>query len=108
MSIKIRTEKVVLGSGLEARKVVSVQALAERDLPEMYLLEIPHCHSVGSNLWVNAAGIIGHLTTGGLYGEKLFQLYLESIRKCGDHLHTVNAVSAEKRKWWNGEETFVI
>lgn len=117
MSIKIETEKVVKGDGTQGYLVRSISALPEKDLPKLYLDGVPNCYlcvegtqslRIQAEINPGEGCTVTRLYVKDTYSEKYFHSRLDATRKSGDRLREVNDLLREKRKVWNGCETFII
>ena len=110
MSIKIRTEKVVLSDGIEARKILLVEALAFSDLPKKYLNDSRCVYYYKNSYCETIKDYLGNnlLTVDNVYSEEEFQKKMKKVVGAGEFLKEVNKELKEKRAAWNGEETFII
>jgi len=112
MSIKIKTEKVVL-RGVAYRKVIEISGvLPKSELPDEYIAGRDHS---GENpcIFAHDGAIIvfscaGHLYTGHSYPEADFQRSITAIKAAGNRLHEINKKTRATTQTWNGEETFII
>jgi len=116
MSIKIKTKKVVLGTGEFGREIISCKALRARNLPSEYLDGDVKCYcyqehpNSGLFFFKKNPDYYGgsYLLPGNIYSEEDFNKILEIIREAGDRLHEINAKHKAMKEVWNGEETFII
>jgi hypothetical protein len=124
MSIKIAYEKVVV-RGVKKIRVLSVEALRDRELPESYL-EVdgstfdrkangdfvyldPDC---GRHLCIVAAGespSSAHaLYENSIYDPKKFFEAVEIARRAGERLREINQKIAKLKESWHGETELSI
>ncbi len=108
MPITIKTEKVVTSDGTERRKILEIEALGWKDLPEVYRNKTDALYLDMYNALCCCDRPNNILSKGSAYPEQEFQNKLILVRKAGDLLCEINKELKQKRAVWNGEETFVI
>ena len=110
MSIKIKTKKVVLGTGQAGREILAIKMLSRKKLPEGYLEQKDAMYLYDGDCIKQR--IHGYSTAfmriGDHIAEKDFQKKLENIKVAGEMLSEFNKKMEELRSEWNGEEIFVI
>lgn len=107
--IEIKTEKVVI-RGEQRRKIISVFALTEKELPQEYTKEGERVflETNCNTRYLRIEHTYDNVYEGGTYPEHTFNKFLDIIRKAGDRLRDINKKLAEANKDWHGEETFLI
>lgn len=119
MSIKIKTKKIVPGNGILSRKILEIEMLGKRELPDRYITEGPACWlrenffrpTVGFKAPVSikppTADSRG-LRVGSILSEADFRDWLNFLKLCGKKLQSVNCALTLKRNSWHGEETITF
>jgi hypothetical protein len=108
--IRIETEKVIMVSGDFGYKILSVNALTRNKLPWMYLKGEPcvYLHKPTYSKHYLSLGNQKEIKVGNTYTILKFQELMDYCKKAGDRLMQVNKEIKERKKQWNGKETFVI
>jgi len=111
--IELTFEKVVTGAGERRYKLVKATGKSRRDLPALYQRGL-HA-SFGDGFGDDCVYIFSDpndvgcmFRVGNLLTEEEFADLVATLRKCGEHLHDVNAQLAALRAEWHGEVTVVI
>lgn len=110
--IKIQTEKLVTDSGIISYHIKGLDMLGPKELPKEYLNSFPHCYYIQDWDMVKVAmdynNVSYTLRLNNCYDVKTFNKILDDIRQCATKLTDIKEEQKEKRKSWNGFETFVI
>lgn len=109
--IKIETIKTRL-KYKKARKIVQVTGMMqEKDLPEGYIMGVPHCFYVpdseGSDyiIYIDKQKERRSFTVDAIYHEEYFQDIIAMIQKCGERLYIIKE---KMRQEWQGTEIIEI
>ena len=111
MSITITTKKTVTDAGKIGYVVTKIEALREKELPEMYISG--KNYTVWKEKWfqedslcINTQINVERFVVGRFYTTTNFEELWNFVTKAGKHLMVVNETLHELRKAWKGVETF--
>lgn len=107
--IELTFEKVVTGAGERRYKLVKATGKSRRDLPALYQRGLHASFGDDCVCIFSDSNDVGCMfEVGSLLTEEKFADLVATLRKCGEHLHEVNAQLAALRAEWHGEVTVVI
>ena len=104
MAIIIKAEKVGTYDGPKY-KIIEIEALPTKKLPQKYRGTAPWCNQDQNDRGLYVCTRTGsyYVYPNNLWSKEGFEIVLNDLKKCGDHLHRINQEIKKENENWQGE-----